>query len=112
MGGGRETGYVIRPIVCRHEPEETLEELYAIVDNGGSVVNVIIEHPVYGQITCGLRISSRFEADQFVDKLEKENAPLLSQLTGGVHLHTVRCTDEQGFWRIASALHTKGFLYE
>ncbi len=99
-----------RTLACCHVPEELEEELYAIVDNGGEILDVVVEHPIYGQITGRLDIKSRFEASRFVDSVCKQNAPLLSQLTGGIHLHTVRCKDEDTFQRILNALSQKGLL--
>ena len=50
-------GYVIpaqngllRRIACIHSAEETRDELDAMVDCGCTVVDVIVEHPVYGQL--------------------------------------------------------------
>ena len=48
--GGRGGG-VERTVACVHAPEEMERELNAIVDAGGEVVDVIVEHPVYGQLT-------------------------------------------------------------
>ena len=36
-------------------------ELNAIVDAGGEVVDVIVEHPVYGQLTGLLGVRSRYD---------------------------------------------------
>ena len=36
---------------------------------------------------------------------------LLSRMTGGVHLHTIRCADEEAFRRIEAALDAAGLLY-
>ena len=44
--GGRGGG-VERTVACVHAPEEMERELNAIVDAGGEVVDVIVEHPVY-----------------------------------------------------------------
>ena len=35
---------------------------------------------------------------------------LLSRMTGGVHLHTLRCPDEDAFQRVRTALDAAGFL--
>ena len=99
-----------RTLACCHKPEELENELYTIVDNGGEVLDVIVEHPIYGQITGRLDIKSRFDAGRFIDNTYKQNAPLLSQLTEGIHLHTIRCKDEDTFHRILSVLSEKGLL--
>ncbi|WP_453996636.1 3H domain-containing protein [Bacillus nitroreducens] len=78
-----------RIIACKHTPEETMDELNLLVDNGVTVRDVIVEHPVYGEITGSLMIKNRFEVKRFVEKISETNASLLSLLTNGVHLHTI-----------------------
>ena len=78
---------------------------------GATVIDVRIEHAIYGELTAKLDLSSRYDVDVFVDKVEHENnsAPI-SSLTGGVHLHSIGCRDSQSFERIKAALSDKGFL--
>ncbi|MGI5936583.1 MAG: transcription repressor NadR [Oscillospiraceae bacterium] len=91
-------------IACSHDGELTRDELYAIVDNGGEVLDVIVEHPVYGQLTGQLNISSRYDVDMFLRKVEEGEAALLCDLTGGIHLHTISCRDQQAADRIRKVL--------
>lgn len=83
-------------IAVRHRPEQTRDELYALVDHGLLVENVIVEHPVYGELSGNLHLRSRFDVDQFMTQVEKGHATLLSTLTQGYHLHTViyRCAPD------------------
>ena len=99
-------------VATKHTPDETRDELYTMVDYGGYVINVIIEHPIYGQITGPLDIASRHDADLFIESLtgNKEAKPL-STLTGGVHFHKIGCRSEENFELIKSALDKKGYLY-
>ena len=91
--------------------EKTLkDELYAIVDNGGTVLDVIVEHPVYGQIISRLDITSRYDADDFTAKLQEKNGTLLCNLTDGVHLHTITCNDELTALRIKKVLENAKIL--
>ena len=80
-----------------------------IVAKGGEVVDVSIAHPLYGELIGSLRIQSEKDIDKFMDKYQKEHATLLSVLTGGVHLHTIRCADEETFQEIKEALRKKVF---
>jgi len=98
-------------IVCQHSAEDTVKELYAIIDLGGEVINVIVEHFLYGEITGQLNLSSRADADYFIKKLNESGAGLLSGLTGGVHLHTVFCKDSDNFEQIKQSLSELGVLY-
>ena len=99
-----------RKIAVMHAPQQMREELYTIVDQGAEVVDVIVEHPTYGQLVGQLQLSSRYDVDQFIDRMQG-NEPL-SQLTHGVHLHTIRCRDAAVFERVENALRKKGLLYE
>lgn len=110
-------GYVIpaqngllRRIACIHSAEETRDELDAMVDCGCTVVDVIVEHPVYGQLTAPLHLSSRLDVDQFMKRMD--GAAPLSQLTGGVHLHTLSCPDETAYEHLLQLLRQRGFLVE
>lgn len=99
-----------RKIAVLHAPQQMREELYTIVDQGAEVVDVIVEHPTYGQLVGQLQLSSRYDVDQFIDRMQG-NEPL-SQLTHGVHLHTIRCREAAVFERVENALRKKGLLYE
>ncbi len=103
-------GEVVFKIACLHGKELTESEIYTIVDNGGRMVDVMIEHPIYGQLIGQLDIGSRFEADDFLGKVEEQKASLLTELTDGIHLHTIACRDEESARRIKSDLQKLGIL--
>lgn len=98
-------------IAVKHLREQLADELYTIVDLGGSIIDVIVEHPIYGQLTGKLHISSRYDVDQFLNKVNTSNAKPLSQLTDGLHLHTIQCQNEDVYHRIVKALDDKGYLF-
>ena len=100
-----------RTIACRHDDEHLLQELYIAVDNGCAVLDVTVEHPIYGQISGQLQVFSRYDADQFYHKLTTTNAPPLCALTGGVHLHTIQFQHEEDFERVVSRLREEGILF-
>ena len=80
------------------------------MDQGCTVVDVIVEHPIYGQITGPLELSSRYDVSQFL--LRSAETQPLSVLTEGIHLHTLSCPDEAAFTRVQNALRTLGVLLE
>ena len=104
--------YAERRIVAHHDEDRLREELYTIVDLGGAAIDVTVEHSIYGQITAPLHIFSRYDADAFCDKLEHSKARPLCDLTGGIHLHTVRAPDERTLDRVIAGRKEKGFLLE
>ena len=101
---------LVRQVACRHTAAQTREELDAMVDCGCTVIDVVVEHPVYGQLTAPLHLSSRLDVDQFMKRMD--GAAPLSQLTGGVHLHTLSCPDETAYEHLLQLLRQRGFLVE
>lgn len=95
---------LIRQIACQHGYDGMGEELYAIVDQGCTVLDVIVEHPVYGQLTGSLHLSNRYDVDQFLERCAQGGAQPLSNLTEGIHLHTLRCPSEDAYRRVSAAL--------
>ena len=112
-------GYIIpvpdgflRTIACVHNAAQTRDELNAMVDCGCTVIDVVVEHPVYGQLTAPLAISSRYDVEQFIEKMASASASPLSALTEGIHLHTLSCPDEQVFDHLRDKLREMGMLFE
>lgn len=101
-----------RIFACRHDMDRVYDELSTIVDYGGKIVDVIVEHPVYGELKGYLMISSRYDLDNFMNSIKESQGKLLSSLTGGVHLHTVEAESEAVLDRIEKALKDKGFLMD
>ncbi len=108
----RTNGQIEYTVACVHDFENMEKELNIMVDNGCTVVNVTVEHPLYGQLTGPLHLSSRYDVSQFMEKLRKGEVAPLCQLTGGVHLHALSCPDEACFERTKAALADAGLLYE
>jgi uncharacterized protein len=102
-----------RIIVSSHETENQIEEeLNIIVDLGGKILDVIVEHPIYGHISSPLMISNRYQVQEFMDKIRTGGARPLSLLTGGVHLHTIEAENQDNLNKIEEALLDKGFLQQ
>ncbi len=97
-------------IAVKHKPEETRKELEILVDHGVTVRDVTIEHPVYGDLKGSLMLSNRRDVDQFIKKIESSKASLLSELTEGVHLHTLDAESEEQLKEACLALKKAGFL--
>ncbi len=99
-------------VACRHSGADMERELDLMVDNGCTVLDVIVEHPIYGQLTGPLRLSSRYDVRQFIARCREESAAPLSLLTEGIHLHTLVCPDRAAFDRVVKALGEAGILLE
>lgn len=109
-------GYVLRgrslrrAFAVRHEPEEIAEELNTIIAAGGRVLDVVVDHPVYGEIRGNLDLASREDTARFVNMLKSSGQLPLLSLSKGFHIHTVEAPDEQTLDAIERALLEKGFL--
>ena len=103
---------ITKRIAVKHGKDDVSDEFYAVVDNGGKVLDVIVEHSVYGKISAELDISSRYDADCFVKRIEETGANPLSALTEGIHIHTLLVKDEAMFERIVDRLTELGILIE
>ena len=108
----RETGGLVRQVAVQHDAAGMGDELNAMVDQGCTVLDVIVEHPIYGQLTGQLQISSRYDVGQFVQRCRRQEAAPLSQLTEGIHLHTVACPSQEAYDRVRESLSKLGFLLE
>jgi transcriptional regulator of NAD metabolism len=106
-----ETG-LIKTIASIHQSKDIPDELLTIVQNGGKVLDVTVDHPIYGSLTGNLRIESEFDIQEFLDKMKKFNATPLSKLTDGVHSHQIAMKDEATFHKIYEALDAKGYIYK
>ncbi|MCT4508565.1 MAG: transcription repressor NadR [Tepidibacter sp.] len=103
---------LIKVIMSKHHSDinEIKEELEIIVDMGAKVVDVIVEHPVYGELRGVINISSRRELNEFIQKIEKEDSKLMSSLTNGIHYHTIQVKNEDVYQSIIEELDKKGYL--
>ncbi|MEH6993640.1 transcription repressor NadR [Neobacillus drentensis] len=101
-----------RTIACRHIPDDTEKELNLLVDHGVLVKDVKVEHAVYGDLTASIMVSNRQEVKQFMDNIQTTKASLLSELTGGIHLHTIAASNVQTLDKAEVALKEAGFLIE
>jgi transcriptional regulator of NAD metabolism len=94
---GSPSGYLVTDgagsnavIACKHGQENARAELEILIDHGITVVDVVVEHALYGEVRGNLMIGSRSDVDRYIADLVREEATPLSSLTGGVHLHHLR----------------------
>ncbi len=99
-----------RTLVCRHQYEDIDKELRLIVETGGVVIDVVVEHQLYGELKAPLMIRTTNDVDEFMKKMETTKAKPLSHLTGGVHLHTVEADSEEILDDIEKKLKKAGVL--
>jgi transcriptional regulator of NAD metabolism len=99
-------------LAVRHGPEELEDELSALLDLGLRIIDVGVDHPVYGEIRGMLMLDSREDLREWLQTMRERQAHLLSELTDGVHLHTVEAPRPELIEKAREALRRKGYLFE
>ena len=111
-------GYVCSParvsrvFACFHNSDRMEEEMNAIVDCGGCIENVFVEHDVYGKLEATMNISSRKQVKEFLDSLSEKQSKPLTDLTSGYHCHTVSAQSQADLDSIEDSLRKLHFLQE
>ena len=110
-------GYVIqqdssftREFKVRHSQDKAAEELNLIVDCGGKVADVFINHKIYGCLSAELGLDSRKKIGDFVAKIESGQSSPLKNITSGYHYHTILADSESTLDDIEAELARRGFL--
>lgn len=101
-----------RVFFVAHDDQSILDELYTIVDLGGTVIDVQIQHKVYGDFSAQLNIKSRKDADKLVKNISLGTSIPLKNLTKDVHGHLVQADSKEDLDMIESELRKKGYLRE
>jgi len=113
------TGYLLyqvkslkvkRSYQVKHTTDQIEDELCTIVDNGGSILDVVVTHEIYGEIVTNLVIRNRQEVYDFVKKVREKQIVPLKELTYGVHHHTIEADSEEILNQIENALIEKNYL--
>lgn len=105
-----ETENCRKTLCVRHTTEQVLDEFYTVVDLGGKILDVVVEHDLYGQIAVDLIIASRQDAKEFFRKMQGSRVKPLKELTEDIHYHTIVAKDASAMERIERALLKKGYL--
>lgn len=101
---------VKRVVRVFHSDDEILEELNTVVDYGGTVLDVFVEHGLYGQLRAPLDINTRKKALDFSQDIHSGHASPLKNLTCNLHYHTLEADSEETLDLIEAELSKKGFL--
>lgn len=96
----------------KHTDEQTEDELISIVDLGGKVMDIYVDHRIYGTIRKPLDIASKRDVDHFMADLVSGVSTPLKNITDGYHFHTVEARSESILDEIENMLREKGYLIE
>ena len=109
-------GYVInsnerpqRIIKSVHDEEQAEEEMFSIVDLGGWVESVIVNHRFYHRIEAPLNIHSRKDVKAYMEAIRTGKSKPLSSATSGYHYHIISADSENTLNQIEEELKNLGF---
>lgn len=116
-------GYLLRPddsqasqpkrvFFVRHTNEQVMTEFMTVIDLGGRILDVSVEHELYGPIRADLLIENMQDAADFVERLAACRDNPLMVLTDDCHFHTVAAPSEKLLDLIEGELRARGFLEE
>ena len=100
----------MRVFPVRHSTEQVLDEFMTVLELGGKILDVAVEHELYGQIRVDLLIETPQDARDFTERLSHCKDNPLKVLTGDLHYHTVAAPSEKLLDLIEQELQAKGFL--
>ncbi len=94
----------------KHTCKDIERELTIIVQNGGRIIDVVVEHPLYGELKGNLNIKTLEDVRRFMAKMQTSHAKPLLNLSEGVHLHTIEADSENTIQKIKEELEKADFL--
>ena len=99
-----------RVFFVRHTTEQVLEEFMTVIELGGRILDVAVEHELYGHIRADLLIENARDAADFTERLGQCRDNPLKVLTDDCHFHTVSAPSEKLLDLIEQELRSRGFL--
>ena len=99
-----------RVFFVKHTTDQVLDEFLTITELGGTVLDVAVDHDLYGQIRVDLLIETPRDAHDFMERLSKCQDNPLKVLTDDCHTHTVVAPSEKLLDLIENELQCKGYL--
>jgi len=101
-----------RVFAVKHEPNEIGKEFQGIIDHEGTILNVFINHPIYGDLVADMEIETQDDLNDYLKTCEEVEFTQLMALTDNVHFHTVEANSEEALDKIEESLKSLGFLIE
>lgn len=99
-------------IVCRHFPDQAEREMELIVKEQVTIKDVMIDHPLYGQLVGQIRVQNSNDVKQFMQHVREAKGHLLSELTDGIHSHTLAADKMENIEKAKEQLKKVGILYK
>lgn len=88
--------YKKRLVKSNHGFKGIDKELRTIIDFGGRILDVVVEHEIYGEIRADLMIETERDIELFLEKMKSAgDVPMIATLTKGLHYHTVEAKNDK-----------------
>lgn len=101
-----------RLVKVHHTIDQLEDELSTIVDLGGAVLSVVVNHRAYGPLTATLDIRSRRDIASYLEAIRSGKSTPLMTVTSGYHFHRIAADSEDALDEIESSLSQKGYIAE
>lgn len=105
-----ESKQAVRLFKTHHTNEQLGDELKTIIDLGGCVLDVMVNHRVYGKMSANLNIKNRRDIQVLLKDLETGKSTPLMSVTSGYHFHHVSAESEDILDEIEESLRQKQYL--
>lgn len=99
-----------RVFFVKHTNQQVLDEFMTVIELGGKILDVAVEHEIYGQLRVDLLIETKQDANDFADKIQNCKDNPLKMLTDDCHYHTVAAPSKKLLDLIERELREKGYL--
>ena len=99
-----------RVFFVKHTNDQVPEEFRTVIELGGKILDVAVEHELYGQIRVDLLIETEADATDFYERLLACRDNPLMVLTDDCHYHTVAAPSEKLLDLIEEDLRRKNLL--
>ena len=88
--------------------DEQMEMSFVNRGSGSKVVNVMINHRIYGHMEAPLDVASRRNVKEFMEGIHSGKSSPLKNITSNYHYHTVEADSEETLDLIEQVLKEKG----
>jgi transcriptional regulator of NAD metabolism len=97
-------------IDCSHPPDRGREEFEILLDRGITVLDVSVDHSIFGKLRAPIRVETRVDIDRYAERITKAGDMPLSVITRGIHSHTVRVRNMDALEAAKRELGERGIL--
>lgn len=108
----QETPEFTRVIKVSHTDEQIRDELSCIINLSGQILDVWVDHEVYGKFSAELNINNDDDIEKFVLQMQDNKVTPLKNITNNSHYHTISAPTVKLLDLIENELKELGFICE